>query len=71
MRRLFDQSTKVLKFPTSLNVGNFSVVTLLCDGGERYAASHYDAGWLAAAGIRTAPYDGVIERFLATGRWEG
>ncbi|MFB0833252.1 PLP-dependent cysteine synthase family protein [Arthrobacter halodurans] len=47
-----------------------SVVTLLCDGGERYAASHYDAGWLAAAGIRTAPYEGVIERLLATGRWE-
>ncbi|UDY23832.1 PLP-dependent cysteine synthase family protein [Nocardioides sp. Kera G14] len=28
-----------------------SVVTLLCDGGERYATSYYDDAWLAQQGI--------------------
>ena len=33
-----------------------SVVTLLCDGGERYAHTYYDDSWLAAKGIDIAPY---------------
>ena len=28
-----------------------SVVTLLCDGGERYANTYYDDTWLAAHGL--------------------
>jgi cysteine synthase A len=28
-----------------------SIVTLLCDGGERYAATYYDRGWLGAQGL--------------------
>jgi cysteine synthase A len=28
-----------------------AVVTLLCDGGERYAATYYDDAWLAAKGL--------------------
>ncbi len=28
-----------------------SVVTLLCDGGERYSSTYYDDAWLAAQGI--------------------
>ena len=28
-----------------------SVVTLLCDGGERYAATYYDDVWLATKGL--------------------
>ena len=28
-----------------------SIVTLLCDGGERYACTYYDDGWLAGQGI--------------------
>ena len=28
-----------------------SVVTLLCDGGERYEKTYYDAAWLAANGL--------------------
>ena len=27
-----------------------SIVSLMCDGGDRYAGSYYDAGWLAAQG---------------------
>jgi cysteine synthase A len=32
-----------------------SVATILCDSGERYAASYYDDAWLAAKGIDWAP----------------
>lgn len=46
-----------------------SIVSLICDGADRYAGSHYDAGWLAKAGIDTTPYEGVIEDFLAGGDW--
>jgi len=48
-----------------------SVVTLLCDGGERYAATYYDDGWLAAQGLDLAPYTAVLERFHETGIWSG
>ncbi|MEQ3554203.1 PLP-dependent cysteine synthase family protein [Pseudonocardia nematodicida] len=47
-----------------------SVVTLLCDGGERYRHSYYDDGWVAGQGMDLAPYTATLERFLATGRWE-
>ncbi|WP_214401996.1 PLP-dependent cysteine synthase family protein [Pseudonocardia lacus] len=46
-----------------------SVVTLICDGGERYRHSYYDDDWLAAKGLDPAPYTATIERFLATGEW--
>jgi cysteine synthase A len=48
-----------------------SVVTLLCDGGERYARTYYCDGWLAAQGLDIAPHTRTIERFAATGRWPG
>ena len=32
-----------------------SVVAILCDGGERYATSYYDASWLQAEGFELAP----------------
>jgi cysteine synthase A len=46
-----------------------SVVTLLCDGGERYAATYYDDAWLASQGIDIAPYSATLERFHDTGAW--
>jgi cysteine synthase len=46
-----------------------SIVTLLCDGGERYASTYYDDGWLASQGIDTAPYAATLERFYDTGTW--
>jgi len=46
-----------------------SVVTLLCDGGERYSETYYDDGWLAGAGIDIAPYQETLDRFAATGDW--
>jgi cysteine synthase A len=33
-----------------------SIVTLLCDGGERYADTYFDDDWVAGAGINLAPY---------------
>ncbi|MCD9200048.1 L-cysteine desulfhydrase Cds1 [Aeromicrobium wangtongii] len=44
-----------------------SVVTLLCDGGERYAHTYYDDAWLAAKGIDIAPYSAALAEFAATG----
>ena len=46
-----------------------SVVTLLCDGGERYANTYYDDEWLAAQGLDLAPHTEIVEQFLATGEW--
>ena len=38
-----------------------SVVTILCDGGERYATSYYDDAWLAAQGRETVPYHAGLD----------
>jgi cysteine synthase A len=46
-----------------------SVVTLLCDGGERYAHTYYDDDWVAAHGIDLAPYTKTLQRFTETGEW--
>lgn len=46
-----------------------SVVTLLCDGGERYAHTYYDDAWVAAQGLDIAPHMATLRRLLATGEW--
>ncbi|WP_278314290.1 PLP-dependent cysteine synthase family protein [Lolliginicoccus levis] len=46
-----------------------SVVTLLCDGGDRYAGTYFDDGWIAREGLDLAGPTQVIEDFLATGQW--
>ena len=46
-----------------------SVVTLICDGGERYAHTYYDDGWLAEQGLDVAPYLATLERFREVGEW--
>jgi cysteine synthase A len=46
-----------------------SVVTLLCDGGERYAHTYYSDEWLAAEGLELGPYATALQGFAATGRW--
>lgn len=48
-----------------------SVVTLLCDGGERYADTYFDDDWVAAEGLDLSGPREVIEEFAATGRWSG
>jgi len=46
-----------------------SIVSLVCDSGDRYAHTYYDAGWLALQGLEIAPYVAQIDAFLASGRW--
>jgi cysteine synthase A len=46
-----------------------SVVTLLCDGGERYAHTYYSDDWLAAQGLELAPHASTLEVFARTGEW--
>ncbi len=48
-----------------------SVVTLICDGGERYRHSYYDSEWLASHGLDVAPAREALEDFLATGMASG
>ena len=44
-----------------------SVVTLLCDSGDRYRSTHQDDGWLRQRGIKIGPAEATMERFFATG----
>jgi cysteine synthase A len=44
-----------------------SVVTLLCDSGERYRSTHLDDAWLAQRGIDIRPAEAAMERFFETG----
>jgi cysteine synthase A len=46
-----------------------SVVTLLCDGGERYAHTYYDDTWLAEHDLDITPYAATLETFYDTGVW--
>jgi cysteine synthase A len=46
-----------------------SVVTLLCDGGERYAHTYYSDDWLAEHGLDLRPWSTALEAFAATGKW--
>ncbi|MGO3250953.1 MAG: PLP-dependent cysteine synthase family protein, partial [Microbacterium gubbeenense] len=47
-----------------------SVVTLICDGGARYSATHYNDEWIAEQGLDLAPERARIEGFLTTGVWD-
>ncbi|MBW8483748.1 PLP-dependent cysteine synthase family protein [Actinomadura parmotrematis] len=44
-----------------------SVVTLICDGAERYARTYDSDAWLADRGIDIAPYTALLDAFLKTG----
>jgi cysteine synthase A len=46
-----------------------SVVTLICDPGDRYAHTYYADDWVAEQGLDLAPHHATIDRFLATGTW--
>jgi cysteine synthase A len=47
-----------------------SLVTLICDSGERYRGTYYSEDWLREAGIDPDPYEVFIERFLAGGTFD-
>jgi cysteine synthase len=44
-----------------------SVVTLLCDAGERYLSTYYDDAWVQAKGIDLAPYEAALAAYDASG----
>ncbi|WP_067567056.1 PLP-dependent cysteine synthase family protein [Nocardia acidivorans] len=48
-----------------------SVVTLLCDGGDRYAGTYFNDEWVAGQGLSLDEPTAVIDRFIATGTWSG
>nr|WP_237686771.1 PLP-dependent cysteine synthase family protein [Arthrobacter jiangjiafuii] len=46
-----------------------SIVSLMCDSGDRYAASYGDDDWLAARGLDPEPASAALAELFATGRW--
>ena len=44
-----------------------SVVTLICDGGDRYAGTYYSDAWVGDQGFDLAPHTERLETFLDTG----
>ncbi|GAA1341552.1 pyridoxal-phosphate dependent enzyme [Arthrobacter roseus] len=47
-----------------------SVVSLMCDDGDRYACTYYNDEWLASQNLTPGPCARVIEQFFATGTWD-
>ena len=44
-----------------------SIVTLICDGGDRYAGTYYSDEWVGDQGLELAPYTEALEAFLECG----
>ena len=44
-----------------------SLVSLICDGGDRYASTYYNPDWLRENQIEIKPYRDMLESFLDTG----
>jgi len=42
-----------------------SIVTLICDSGERYRNTYHAPEWLKSMGLETAAYEEALERFLS------
>lgn len=47
-----------------------SVVTLLCDGGERYSETYYNPEWIADQGLDLAPWTEALARFDHSGEFD-
>ncbi|CAG7845061.1 putative siderophore biosynthesis protein SbnA [Pseudoclavibacter triregionum] len=45
-----------------------SIVTLICDSGERYGGTYYDDAWIAEQGWDLAPWLAELERALPSAR---
>jgi cysteine synthase A len=46
-----------------------SIVTLICDSGERYLDTYYNAEWLRHNGQAIQPYLLQLTHFYNTGEW--
>jgi cysteine synthase A len=47
-----------------------SIVTMICDPGERYLETYYDRSWLREQGLEIQPYIEQLKSFAASGRFE-
>jgi len=47
-----------------------SVVTMICDSGERYLHSYYNPDWLRDQGLEIEPYMEALAGFAARGRFD-
>ncbi|MDN3638602.1 PLP-dependent cysteine synthase family protein [Simiduia curdlanivorans] len=47
-----------------------SVVSLICDAGERYLPTYYNDNWVAAQKLDLQPYLARLEHFYETGLWQ-
>ncbi|HUL63191.1 MAG TPA: PLP-dependent cysteine synthase family protein [Burkholderiaceae bacterium] len=45
-----------------------SIVSMICDPGERYLDTYYNDAWLAKKGLDIAPFLEMLERFARTGQ---
>ncbi|WP_228528577.1 PLP-dependent cysteine synthase family protein [Microbacterium sp. UFMG61] len=55
----------VQRLGTSRRTG--SIVSLICDTGDRYSSTYYNDEWLAAQNIDIAPFERTLEDFTSTG----
>ncbi|MCO5124905.1 MAG: PLP-dependent cysteine synthase family protein [Rhizobacter sp.] len=46
-----------------------SIVTLLCDGGERYKHTYFDDAWLGAQGLECGRESDAIDALIDRGEW--
>ncbi|MBB3148477.1 cysteine synthase A [Phyllobacterium trifolii] len=46
-----------------------SIVSLICDSGDRYTSTYYDPEWLKDNNIDIEPYREMLTSFLETGQW--
>ena len=44
-----------------------SIVTLICDGGDRYSGTYYSDAWVGDQGLELEPFTEAVERFLEIG----
>jgi cysteine synthase A len=45
-----------------------SIVSILCDAGDRYRTTCFNDAWLAERGIDTAQHEAALDQFFETGR---
>jgi cysteine synthase A len=46
-----------------------SIATLICDGGERYVDTIYDAAWRTSRGLDLAPWMARFDAFASGATW--
>jgi cysteine synthase A len=47
-----------------------SVVSMICDAGDRYLQTYYNADWLAEQQLETAPFCQRVHQCLVEGSWD-